>query len=112
MTKIKPGAIAYMVGFFGAILVGLLVGLGAFEMGVVLTTILIISGIVIGLINIVDSESIPLMVAALVIGGGAGILSTLPWLGELIASVLSALAMVILPAAVVVAFKVIMQKAK
>ena len=112
MTKIKPGAIAYMVGFFGAILIGLLVGLGAFEMGVVLTTILIISGIVIGLINIVDSESIPLMVAALVIGGGAGILSTLPWIGEPIASILSALAMVILPAAVVVAFKVIMQKAK
>jgi hypothetical protein len=110
--NMSAGSIAYMVGFFGAIIVGILGGLKFFEIGPVVSAILVVAGIVIGLVNIMEKEAMSVMIAALIIGAGAGILASLPLVGEFIGAIMAALAMVILPAALVVAFKTVMTKAK
>lgn len=109
--KWKPGAIAFLVGIVGAVLLGLLSGLGVFETGVFLTIVLIIAGIVIGLVNITSKEAVAVMVASLVLGGGAGILATLPFIGGVLDAILISLAKVILPAGIVIAVKTVIDKA-
>jgi hypothetical protein len=109
--KMGIGRIAYLIGFFGAIIVGLLVGLGTIEAGTMLTTILVLAGVIIGFMNIATKESTAFMVASLVIGAGAGLLADLAFIGPFIVAVLSAIAAVILPAAVIVAVKEFMVRA-
>lgn len=109
--KMGMGNIAFMVGFFGSILLGLLSGLEIFTAGPWLTMALIIAGVIIGIMNITDKESVSIMIAALVIGGGAGVLAGLEFVGGIIAAILSAMASVILPVGIVVAVKVFMTKA-
>ncbi len=101
-----------MLGFFGALIIGVAVGFGIFEIGAMISTILIVAGLVIGMFNVGAGEKVSIMVASLLIGGGAGILANLPFVGEFIVAILTTLAMVVLPAGLVVAFKVIMDKAK
>ena len=105
------GKIAFLIGFFGALVLGLLAGLKLFTAGVWLTTILIIAGIIVGLLNVKAKEEVALMVAALVIGAGAGVLATLPFVGAIIAEILKALAEVMLPAGIVIAFNTFREKA-
>lgn len=106
MAKKKNiGAIAFLVGVFGSLGLGLLGALGLFEAGVVLTTILVIAGVVIGLMHIPKDKATTVMVIALVLGlGGAG-LSTLPLVGAYIGAMLVSLATVMIPAGITVGVK-------
>ena len=106
------GGIAFLVGIVGAIALGLLSGLGFFELGGILGTILVFSGIAIGLLNIAVAEATSVMVASLVLGAGSGVGSQLPFLGNIVSSILGALAIVVIPLAVVVAVVTIWNKAK
>jgi hypothetical protein len=110
--NMSVGAIAYIVGFFGALLVGVLSAIGVFEMGIIGTTTLILAGVLIGLMNISNNEKMPVMVASLIIGAGAGVLATLPFVGDFLVAILGSLAKVVIPAGIVVAFMVIMEKLK
>lgn len=112
MKNIRWGAIAFSVGIFGSIILGLLSGFEVFTAGIILTTVLVLSGIVIGLINISAKESIAVMISALVLGVGAASLYTLPIFGQVIDAVLASMSTVILPAGVVIAIKTIIVKAK
>lgn len=97
------GAMAYLIAVFGSLILGLLAGLGLFEAGVVLTTILVVAGIIVGLMNIAQKEYVPVMVASLVLGAGSAVFAMLPLIGDVLASMAGALAQVSVPVAVVVA---------
>ena len=62
MVKMNLRSIAYMVGFFGSIVAGLLMSLSVFEMTALVSTILIISGLIIGFANVGDGEKVPMMI--------------------------------------------------
>lgn len=107
------GRIAFLVGVFGAIIIGALSGFGAFTIGAILTTILILSGLVMGLFNIKEKETTSIMLAALVIGGGSGILVALPYFfGKVFESILTTLTYVLIPMAIVVAIITVIKKGK
>ncbi len=106
------GNVAFMIGFFGAIIVGLLGAFKVFELGAWTSAILIVAGLLIGFLNAKESEKMPLMIASLVIGGGAGVLSSLAFVGIYIAAILAALALVAVPAGVVIGVMVFMNKGK
>ena len=106
------GKIAFLVGFLGAIILGLAAGLGVFEAAAWMTIALIIAGVVIGLLNVNSKELVAIMVAALVIGAGTGGLSLLPFIGETLIVVLSSLATVMISVGVVVAVMAFYEKAK
>lgn len=112
MTKLKLGGMLYLVGIIGGLLLGLLAGLGIFTAGTTLTLVLVVVGLGLGLFNISKTESVPVMVAVLIFGIGAGSLSILPAVGTIVGSMLDSLAKVIVPMSLVVAFNVIIKKAK
>lgn len=112
LKKVKFGTWAFMIGIVGAILLGLLAGLGVFSAGTGLTVLLVVAGLVIGFSNITVKEAVPVMVAALVLGGGAGILASLPLIGGVVEAILASLAKVALPAGIVIAVKTIWEKAR
>jgi len=115
MKWMKPkgmGGWAFLLGFFGAIVLGLLAGLGTFTAGASLVTVLVVAGIVIGLLNVTGKEALVVMVAALVLGGGAGIMTTLPFVGGIIEQIFINLASVMMPAAMVIAIKAVYEKAR
>lgn len=105
------GKVAFVVGLGGALVVGALAGSNVYQTPDWLVVALVLVGIIIGLLNITEQESVPLMVAALVIGAGAGILGTLPMVGEFIKAVMTAIAAVALPAGIVIAVRTIWRKA-
>ena len=107
--KNQIGNIAFLVGIIGSVVLGALSGLELFTAGIWFTVLLIVSGLVIGYMNITRSEAVPVMVSALVIGGGAGILATLPVVGTLIEAVLASLAKVILPAGITIALNTLVK---
>lgn len=110
--KMNIGKIGFIVGFFGALLLGLLSGLGLFEAGAWMTVVLIIAGLIIGFMNITTDEAMLIMVSALIIGLGAGVLATLPFIGVVLEAMLASLATVVIPVGIVVAVKTFMVGAK
>ena len=106
------GKWAFLVGFFGALVAGTLAYFGAFQVEGWYLFALILAGVVIGLLNIKDSESVSLMVAALIIGAGASFLGNLPTVGKFVSATMISLAAVTLPAAIIVAVKTFWKKAK
>jgi len=105
------GKWAFLIGIVGALILGALAGLGVFATPMWMTVVLVLAGIVIGLLNVTDAESVPLMVAALVIGVGAGVLGMLPLVGEFIKAVMTAVAAVVLPAGIIIALSTVWKKA-
>lgn len=110
VKKFKLGRIAYIVGGGGALLLGLLSGLNVLTVGSSLILGLVIAGVIIGLLNIKSAEALPVMVASLVLGIGAGVLSILPFLGGILESMLTLLATLVIPVALVTAISVLLKK--
>lgn len=102
------GALAFLIGVFGALLVGALVGLGLFEMGGLVSIVLVLAGVVIGLVRVSKEKAVPIMIIALVLGLGGAMFTLLPLVGEVVNSMLSALAMVMIPAGITVAVKLLL----
>lgn len=99
--------ILFLVGIVGGAFLGLLEGAGVWSaVGTAATTINVILGLVgigIGLVNINNRESIAFMVSTLVIGGGSASLAFIPQLNDVIQSIFTKIAIVAIPAAIVVA---------
>ena len=95
----------YIVGFFGAILLGLLEGLGIDTLvnTIWIPWLLVIIGALIGLFNVTTAEAPNTILYALALGAGAGIISLVPGVGGVFDAVLNkvaflSLAVVIPPA--------------
>jgi len=106
----KIGWMAFLVGIVGALILGLLQGFGVAVGATWITTVLVIAGIIIGLMNISEKETVPFMISAFVIGLGSAGLATLPFVGGMFNSVLISLVQVASPAGVVVAIKTVISK--
>lgn len=110
----KFGKYAYMIGLGVALIVGLLAAFTSMSYAdnqwVVVG--LIVAGVVIGLANISNSESVPFMIAVLVLALAPTLATAIPYLGAGFVKVMSALSMVLLPAAIVVAAMTAFNKAK
>lgn len=109
MKKSKFGAVLAAI----AILIAL--GIGVLEATNIIDTAkysnfitggLIIFGIILGLVNISKKESMPFMVAALVIGGASTLLALVPFASTWIQIIFAKVALLIIPAAIMVAIAV------
>jgi len=108
-TKVAAGVILL------ALLFGILEAVGVIDVTAyvgVVSVILVIGGLAIGIMNIKGAESVPFMVAALVVAGGATALAVLPLVGDAVQIIFTRLALVVIPAAVVVALMTIHKKIK
>lgn len=110
--KMKVGALGFLVAIGGALLLGLLAAIGVYEAASWMWIILVLAGIVVGLINVSEKEANSIMIAALVLGVGAGVFAILPIIGEGVGIILTALASVALPIGMVVAVKTLIMKAQ
>ncbi len=107
--KMKISAWAFLIAMFGSIILGLLSNWMALPTW--LPIVFVALGIIIGIMNVVESESIALMVAALVLGAGSGVMTILPFIGGIVEAVLANFAAVMLPAGIVIAVKQFYNKA-
>lgn len=74
------------------------------------TMLLVGGGLVIGYMNIKKGESLPFLVASLVLAGGAAALAIIPAVGGIIQTIFTQVALVTLPAALLVALLVVYKK--
>jgi peptidoglycan/LPS O-acetylase OafA/YrhL len=106
---VKKGTMGSTIAFIAialALIVGILEATNIFDvsgMSGTITMILIIAGLIAGFYNIKKTESVAFMLSAIVIAGGAAILSILPIVGEGVQIVFGRLATLVIPAAIVVA---------
>jgi|GEM_PF-5995387 len=111
--KSKFGAVLAAIAILIALGVGIIEATGLLditEYGNIVTTVLVVFGVFLGLMNIKKGESVPFMVAALVIAGGATALSVLPYVGEWVQIIFGRIAALVIPAAIIVAIAVAYQK--
>ena len=95
-----------------AIIVGILEAAGVIEGAAWISVVLVIAGIIIGLLNITAAESVPFMLGALIIAGGAVSLAVIPFVGEFVQIIFAKIAAVVVPAAIVVALGTVYDKMK
>lgn len=87
----KLGGMLYIIGFFGAIILGILQNMAIItEIPGVITygVILVVIGILIGLMNIDSAEKVPVMLAILALPVITGVLAVLPTIGGILESIL------------------------
>jgi len=137
-TKSKTGktigAYLFIAGFLVAVIVGILAGLAATNVGLKqgslndpsILGIMALIGLVIGLVNISDKEAINFLIGAIAInvaavgmsnlmfvgGGTMGIQQLVSFVGTFIGTMMQAIAMFVGPAAVVVGLKVVYSAAR
>ncbi len=113
MAKTKGiGGLSYMIGFFGAVIVGLLAGFGLFTAGAIVTTILALAGLGIGLFNINSGERGLLLTATIAVALLSGLLSNFGGVGQILTEVFNALFVVFGVTALVIAFGVFQKVGK
>lgn len=104
----------YMIGFFGAILLGLLEGIGIDTLvgATWIPILLVLVGIFIGLFNVTTNESNGVILAAVGLGAASGLIVVIPGFGGILDTVLSKVAFLSLAVVVPVAFKELWSKLK
>ena len=110
MKIAKLGEWAFLAGVLLALLVGLFMGQATGTM----VTILIALGIIVGLLNIAEKETVPYLIAsiALLVAGSAG-LSGLPFANLInLEAMLGNIVLFVAPAAVIVALKTVITLGK
>lgn len=107
----KIGLVLYIIAFAGALLTTILESMNVMPELSWLPWAMVIVGILIGLININESEAVPFMVGALVLGAAVGILALIPAVGGYFEMFLFKIAGLSIPIAIPVAFKTIFKKA-
>ena len=102
----------YMIGFFGAILLGLLEGMGvdALANATWVPWLLVVVGVMIGLYNVTTSETTGVLLAALVLGAASGILALLPVVGTALDAIMVKISFLSLAVAVPPALKELWKK--
>jgi hypothetical protein len=107
-TLSKVGSWAFIVGVILALAGGVL---AAFVGATAITAILIVLGIIVGFLNVTDSETKDYLLAAvslvIVTGLGGPILGMVPLIGKYIETVFTAIMTFVIPATIVVAVKAI-----
>ena len=107
MVSKQIGGIAYLVGIPLALLIGAVQATGLIDiaamLGGLLSPILVAVGLVIGFLNIKAAESNEFLLAVIALGLGAGVLAGVPIAGPILQGAFGTLALVIVPAALVVA---------
>ncbi len=106
------GYYAFLLGILIAVVAGLVSAAGQLDdvSSATVILVLVILGLVVGLLNLVEKDvtAFLLAVVALVaVGGTAGGLSLIPFIGVPLASIINNIAAFVTPAAVVVALKTI-----
>lgn len=101
--KLSVGGIFALVAVGGGAIVGLLEGLNllpaALDAGVI-SLVLIFAGLLVGLMNIMPGEREKVIIAALGLGIGAGVLAGLPLVGGVLEAILARIAFVSVPIAI------------
>lgn len=110
MNKKKISLIAYGVGLFAVIIVGLLQGFNAMPELNWLPWVLVVLGLIIGILNVTGEEAMPVMVATLVLGMGAGFLAIIPAVGGVLEAIFLMIAAFSIPVSLPVALKVLYKK--
>jgi len=102
----KVGAWAFIIGVILAIIAGLFFGTNA-----VVTSVLILLGIIVGFLNITDKETSAYLLAAvslvIVTSFGGSVLAHVAVIGVYLQSVLGAIMTFVIPAVIIVALKAI-----
>jgi len=102
----KVGAWAFIIGVILAILAGLF-----FRANAVVTSILILLGIIVGFLNITDKETSAYLLAAvslvIVTSFGGAVLGNVAVVGMYLESILGAIMTFVIPAVIIVALKAI-----
>jgi len=101
------GFVAFALGFLLALIFGIINGITGAEPGTAIIVTLVILGIIIGALNITAREIIPLLLAtvALVVVGGVFAPITMLGIGAVLDNILSLIATLMAPAAVIVAVR-------
>jgi len=110
--KVGFSAWLYLIGFFGAIIIGLLEGMGVDALlgAAWVPWLLVLVGLLIGLFNVTTSETQGVLLAALVLGATSGILTLLPAVGGILDAIMSKVAFLSLAVAVPPALKELWNK--
>jgi len=108
----KMGSWAFMIAFFGAIIVAVLGNFNVWAANDWVWWILIIAGLIVGFINVMREEALLYMVAVLSLTAVTGIIAGLPAVGGLLESILASIAVVAGAAVAPVALKAIYDAAK
>ena len=97
----KVGSWAFIIGVLIAIIAGF------FPLSPVLTSILIVLGLIVGFLNITGTETNQFLFAALVLvvvaGVGGGLLSQIQTIGEVLKTIFAGMMTFVVPATIVVA---------
>jgi hypothetical protein len=98
------GSWAFLIGVIIAVVLGLLITDP--QLRAILTTVLVVIGLIVGLLNVTDQETTPFLFsgAVLIIAGGLGqngSLNSIPW----VSGILDALLAIFVPATIIVAIK-------
>jgi len=115
MGKGNIGGIAFLIGFFLAVVLpalGTLVNLDMLPMAVIGLFVALL-GLVVGFLNITTPETVPILLAAIffTVAGGLGALATLPYVGGILSAALGGIATFSAPVGLVVAIKTFWDKA-
>jgi hypothetical protein len=101
----KVGSWAFIVGLIIAIIAGF------WPLGTVMTSILIILGLIVGFLNVTGKETNSFLFSTLVLvvmaSMGGQLLSEIQFVGPMLQNMFSAMMLFIIPAAVIVALKAI-----
>ena len=110
--KNNIGWILYLSGFIGAAAIGLLESVNMIPTWNWVPYVLIVIGLAIGFLNITNTEAVPVMVAALVLGAATGILAVLPAVGPVLEAILMKIAFLSIPIAIPVGVRTMLDKGK
>ena len=109
-------AIVFLVGLGLAVIGGLLSGLGILELksviGLGIPTVLVIIGGIIGFANIESDEAVKMLLVALIMSGGSGVVAYLGVFGKILTPVFTNFIYLSLPAGLIVGVKTFLDIAK
>ncbi|HLG23377.1 MAG TPA: hypothetical protein VI564_00435 [Candidatus Nanoarchaeia archaeon] len=111
----RMGEWAFIIGILVAVVIGLFSSRLNQDLQGWLVLVLVVLGLIVGLLNVSDKESTPFLVAAaaLLLTGTAGdTLAIIPTIGPYLSGLVSAIAVFVTPAAIVVALKSIRSLAR
>ena len=111
----KMGEWSFIVGVVIALVIGLFSSKLSTETSGWLVLLLVVLGLITGLLNVSERESTPFLVASLALlatGTASDTLKVIPTVGSYLAGIVSAIAVFVAPAAIVVAIKSIHSLAK
>ena len=101
----KVGSIAFIIGLIIAIIAGF------WPLGAVMTSILIVLGIIVGFLNVTGKETNSFLFATLVLvvmaTQGGQLLINIQYVGQMLQNIFTAMVVFIIPAALVVSLKAI-----